>query len=92
LVSIISANSRVKAVGAFAARSSDTFTITGCPFFIGPSPHPCVLVRWVQPNAQSRAVGDFTLNDQSTGLCVAPDQAVQGTALVTFTQAQVAGR
>ena len=36
--------------------------------------------------------GDFTLTEESVGLCVAVDQAVQGTVLIVFTQPQVAGQ
>jgi hypothetical protein len=91
-VSAITSNTQAKAAGAYLLRSSDTFTIGGCPFAIGTTPHPCVQVNWVQPDAQSQVAGDFTLSEQSVGLCVAADQAVQGTVQVTFTQQRVAGR
>jgi hypothetical protein len=90
-VSAITTNTRAKAGGDFLLRSSDTFVISGCPFMIGPSPHPCVQVQWVQPDTRSQVMSDFTLSEQSVGLCVAPDQAVQGTVLVSFTQPQVSG-
>ncbi|MDO8586984.1 MAG: hypothetical protein Q7T82_08080 [Armatimonadota bacterium] len=73
-------------------RSSDTFLVVGCPFFIGTVAHPCVEVRWVQPAAQSKSSGDFDLTEASVGLCVAADQAVQGTAIIQFTQPRVSGR
>ena len=91
-VTIITSNSQVMAGGDFVVRSSDTFMIVGCPFFIGPSPHPCVQVQWVQPAARSQAMGDFTLTEESVGLCVAADQAVQGTVQTVFAQPQVAGQ
>ncbi len=65
--------------------------IAGCPFVLGVVPHPCVQVQWVQPAARSKATGDFTLTEASVGLCVAADQAVQGTVLIVMAQPQVAG-
>jgi hypothetical protein len=72
-------------------RASDTFTIAGCAFFVGPSPHPCMTVEWVQKATQDK-VGDFALTAQSVGLCKAGDQAVQGTVLVVSTQLKAGGR
>jgi hypothetical protein len=91
-VTATSANTKVKVGGDFALRASDTFLIAGCAFVLGPLPHPCVQVQWVQPDVQSQVVGDFTLSEQSVGLCVAADQAVQGSVLINFTQQQVSGR
>ena len=48
--------------------------------------------RWVQPAARSQVLGDNTLTEDSVGLCVAVDQSVQGTVLITFTQPQVMGK
>src|SRR5262249_21351143 len=87
----ICSNTKTKAGGDFVLRSSDTFTIAGCPFVIGIVPHPCVQVQWVQPDTGRQVSSDFTLNESSVGLCVAPDQAVQGTVLVSFTQPQGSG-
>lgn len=90
-VSAITANTRVQAASDFVLRASDTFLIAGCPFVIGPTPHPCVQVQWVQPALRSQVMSDFTLTEESVGLCVAPDMAVQGTVIITFTQPQVSG-
>jgi len=90
-VSVISSNTKTKAGGDFVVRSSDTFLIAGCSFSV-PPPHPCVLVQWVQPDTRSQVMGDFTLSEESLGLCVAADQAVQGTVLVSFTQPRVSGQ
>jgi hypothetical protein len=90
-VTIITSNTRVMAGGDFAVRSSDTFIVVGCPFMLGIIPNPCVQIQWVQPAARSQAMGDFTLTEESVGLCLADDQAVQGTVLIAFTQPQVAG-
>jgi len=90
-VQAISSNTRAMVASGFALRQSDTFVIVGCPFSIGPLFHPCVQVQWVQPAARSQAVSDFTLTEASVGLCVAADQAVQGTVLILATQPQVSG-
>jgi len=90
-VSAITTNTRVQAASSFVLRSSDTFIIAGCPFNISGVPHPCVQVQWVVPSLRSQAMGDFTLTEESVGLCIAPDMAVQGTALITFTQSQASG-
>jgi hypothetical protein len=85
-------NARVKAGGDFLLRSVDTFSIAGCTFVAGVSPHPCVTVNWVQPALKSRAISGSTLTEESVGLCVAADQAVQGTVQVVFTQQRAAGQ
>jgi uncharacterized Zn-binding protein involved in type VI secretion len=90
-VSAISSNTKAKAGGSYILRSSDTFTIAGCPLNVAGAPHPCVQVRWIQPALESKAVSDSTLTASSVGLCVAADQAVQGTVLIQTTQSQVSG-
>ena len=88
----ITTNSRAQAAGDLVLRQSDTFLIAGCQFVAGVVPHPCVQVQWVQAAVQSQAVGDFTLTEESVGLCVAADGAVQGTILINFTQPRVSGQ
>ena len=90
-VSIVSANTRVKVGGDFAATSNDSFLIAGCPLNIGGNLHPCVMVRWVQPDVRSTVLASPTLSEGSIGLCVAADQAVQGTVQVVVTQDRVSG-
>jgi uncharacterized Zn-binding protein involved in type VI secretion len=72
-------------------RGSDTFTIAGCPFPPSGPPHPCVSVNWVQAATKVKHGGDFVLNQASVGLCVAADQAPQGTVVIAATQAQASG-
>jgi hypothetical protein len=91
MVSAISANTRVQAAGGPILRSSDTFLIAGCPLNVAGVLHPCVTVNWVQRDTKSQVIGDFTLSEESVGLCTAADQAVQGTVLITFTQPRVSG-
>jgi len=93
MVNVISSDTKVQAASDFVLRSSDTFLIAGCTFTLPSSgPHPCVQVQWVQSSLKSQAEGDFTLTEESVGLCSAADQAVQGTVLINFTQAQDSGQ
>lgn len=89
-VQVVSSNTKAKAAGNYILRSVDTFIIVGCSFNLI-VPHPCVQVQWVTKALKSKAVGDFILTSQSVGLCVAADQAVQGTVLINSTQSKVAG-
>jgi hypothetical protein len=91
MVNVISSDTSVQAASSFVLRSSDTFIVAGCPFIVALVPHPCVQVQWVQPALKSRVMGDSTLTEESVGLCVAADMAVQGVVLINFTQAQVSG-
>jgi hypothetical protein len=91
-VQAISANTRVRCAGDFALRASDTFLVVGCGFSTpATGPHPCVSVQWVSTATRSKVIGDPPLNDSSVGLCVAADQAVQGTVLIGAVQPRVAG-
>jgi hypothetical protein len=91
IVQAVTGNTRVSVGGAFALRSSDAFTIIGCAFATPGGPHPCIRVQWVQPAARSKVLGEFTLTQASVGLCIAPDEAVQGTVLIVETQSSVSG-
>jgi len=90
-VTATSSNTRAKASN-FLVRMSDTFTIAGCPLTFGPTPHPCVRVQWVKSTLRCQAGGDFLLNQDSVGLCLAADQAPQGTVLIQSTQMRVTGQ
>jgi hypothetical protein len=92
-VSISSTNTHAKAGGSFILRPSDTFTISGCPFTLpGPTAHPCVRVEWVVSALKSKAAGDATLTKDSTGMCMAGDNAPQGTVSVSSTQSSAKGK
>jgi hypothetical protein len=77
--------------GAPVLRGSDMFTIVGCPFPPTGPPHPCVSVNWVVTAQRVKHGGDFVLDESSVGLCVAGDQAAQGTVLIVATQPLVCG-
>jgi hypothetical protein len=90
-VTATSSNTRAKA-GDFLVRMSDTFMIAGCPFTLpSGTPHPCVTVQWVKGAVRGKAGGDFMLTQDSVGLCLAPDQAPQGTVLIQSTQMRASG-
>jgi hypothetical protein len=90
-VQLISTNTRVKAMSDYLMRTSDTFAITNCPLNVAGAPHPCVRVQWVQPTTRSQVQSDSTITKDNVGLCIAGDQAVQGTVTVAFTQPRVTG-
>src|ERR1700730_14389280 len=89
-VTAISSNAHSQAASGAVLRSSDTFTIAGCSFAPGGTPHPCVQVKWFQTDQHSKTDA-FTLSQESVGFCVAGDQAVQGTVIVSSTQARASG-
>lgn len=92
MVSATSSNSVAKADGAYILRGSDTFTIAGCPFTLpSGSPHPCVKVMWQVTAMKHKAAGELCLTSDSTGLCVAADNAPQGTVMIGNTQMKVEG-
>ena len=92
-VSAVTSNAQVKAGGDFVLRQSDTFLVSGCPFVIPPStPQPCLQVQWVQAAVQTQVLNDFVLTEDSVGMCVSAEQAVQGTVLINSTQPQVSGQ
>ncbi len=88
---VVNTNTRVKVDGAFALLATDTYTITGCPFAIGTSPHPCVTIQWTAPAQRVLVDGNPVLLQTSIGLCKAADQLVQGTAIVSGVQTVAKG-
>jgi hypothetical protein len=91
-VTATSSNTRVNAGGSPILRSTDTFVIAGCPFVLVSLPHPCVTVQWLTQDLRSQVLSDSTLSESSVGLCLAADQAPQGSVLVMSTQEQVNGQ
>lgn len=90
-VTIACSNTSTQAGGAYVLRPSDSYTIAGCPFAIGSSPHPCVSVEWIVSDQHTKVAGDATLSSQSVGLCKASDLAPQGTVLITPAQTRAMG-
>lgn len=77
--------------GAPILRGSDTFTIAGCTFAPSGAPHPCVSVNWVSTATRVKHGGNLVLNQASVGLCIAGDQAPQGTVVISATQSHASG-
>jgi hypothetical protein len=48
-------------------------------------------VQWQVADLRSKVAGDFTLSDASVGMCLAADQAPQGTVVIASTQPRVKG-
>jgi hypothetical protein len=90
-VSAASADTSVSTAQGKIVLQTDTFTIAGCPFVIGPNPHPCVQVQWASASIKWTIAGNPPLLDSSSGLCLAADGAPQGSVLVVVTEQQVSG-
>jgi hypothetical protein len=90
-VSISSTNTQAKATAALV-RSTDVFSIAGCPLVIATAPHPCLSVKWTVTTQRTQVKSAPLLNTDSVGLCMAADQAIQGTVLIQSTQSRVDGR
>jgi hypothetical protein len=81
-VQIVSQNTVTKAA-APVALATDQFLIAGCPFVLGSAPHPCVRVEWQATARRVTVQGRAALTDASVGLCLAADNAPQGTVVIS---------
>jgi hypothetical protein len=90
-VQIASSNTKTKGGGDALVRSSDTFTISGCPFIVGTVASPCVTVQWLTTANKVKADSGQTLTKDSSGLCKAATQAPQGSVSIVSTQTKVSG-
>jgi hypothetical protein len=84
-------NSKVKADGQFVLRSTDTFTIGGCPYVRGNTPNPCVRVQWDVHAERHTADSDPSLTQDSVGNCLDGSGGTQGTVVISSTQSRGAG-
>ena len=91
MVNAVTANAKVKADGAFALLSSDTFVVAGCPFMVGTKPQPCLTLQWTGEARSFKVDGTSVLLQTSFGLCKSAEGMVQGVALVTGVQTKVMG-
>jgi hypothetical protein len=88
-VNVVSAASKVDG-GDAVLRSTDTFTISGCPFTLpGPKPSPCLRVQWLVSDVQVKAEGENTLSTDSLGQCLSADMVPQGMITITGPQSRV---
>jgi len=90
-ITAIAASPRVKLGGQPAVTISDNYPIAGCAFNISGGPHPCIEVQWITPAARVKIGGQPAILQNSPGLCVAGDQAPQGSPIVTAGQVRVKG-
>jgi len=89
-VQTISSNARVLVNGMPVATLADQYLVTGCPFTLpNGAPSPCVRVQWLTPAVRVLVNGQPPILNTSTGLCLSPVQAPQGTPIVTVTQPRV---
>jgi hypothetical protein len=74
---------RVLSSGQPLLIQTDLATVAGCPFTLpGPTPSPCVQVRWVSAAVRVRASGIPVLLQSSSSVSLAATQAPQGPATV----------
>ena len=91
MVQITSSNTKAKGGGAFLVRSTDTFVVSGCPFFVGPVASPCVTLQWITTGMKVKADSGQVLTRDNSALCKAATQAPQGTVIINNTQTKVSG-
>jgi hypothetical protein len=91
-ITAITSNMRTNAMGDPILTSSDTFTVAGCPFIIGTMPHPCIQVKWIVSAMRVKVSSNQALTMQSVGLCIAADQAPQGSVIMAYTQVRASGQ
>ncbi len=64
-------NTQLKVDGAFALLESDIHTVVGCPFCaVPPYPSPCISVRWVAGDVQTKVNGVKVLVETSQGFTI----------------------
>ena len=84
-------NTRVRADGTPILRSTDTFTIAGCPYVIGTVSSPCVRVQWDVHAERHTSQSDPSLTIDSVGLCLSGAGGTQGTVVISSTQSRASG-
>jgi hypothetical protein len=88
-ITAITANSRVLLGGAPALLQTDTFTVAGCAFSVGPKPQPCILARWLVVATRVTVMGQPLVIQAGTGLCFSAEQIPQGPPTVLAAQPRV---
>ena len=68
---------------------SDIHMVTGCPFFIGLKPSPCIRIEWTAGASNATIGGTKVLVRSSVGKCINAEGAVQGVAIIVQTQMKV---
>jgi hypothetical protein len=76
-------NTHLMAGGAPALTMADVHMIAGCPFVIVLKPSPCLRIQWVTGSTRLKVNGVPVLTLASVGLCLSPEQAPQGPAIIS---------
>ena len=80
-------NPRVKVGGQPVVTQSGAYSVSGCPFMVGPSPMPCVTAQWVVAATRVKAGGQPVLLQDGQAVCTP-----NGTGLnILVTQVRVKG-
>ena len=90
-VMVNNTNSRLRVDGKYALLVDDIYTIVGCSFMMGNTPHPCTVVEWQAPAQRIKVNGRGVLLETSIGMCKAADQMIQGKVMITGVQKRVKG-
>ena len=89
---LITGNARVSADSGQVLLQTDVHPIAGCPFTIGTKPSPCLRIEWTVAAAQVTVDGTPVLDQSSVGLCLSPENAPQGVAIIVNTQQKASAR
>lgn len=87
-VNLFTSNTVALADNAPALLLTDVHTVSGCPFFVGPKPQPCVTVRWMVGASQAKVHGVPVLLQNSVGICFSAEQIPQGSPVIVQVQQQ----
>ena len=87
--SLSTSNYRTKAEGTEVLLETDIHMVSGCPFYQGSNPSPCVRIEWSGGSTKVKVDGVPVLKRESTGTCYSAANAVQGTAIIVNTQMKV---
>lgn len=88
---VVTTNGRVKVSGNYVVLQSDQCLISGCTFYSGSNPSPCLTVKWLVPATRVKVMGQPVLLKTSQGLTQNPAQAPQGAPQIKVTQPRVKG-
>lgn len=90
-ISVVPGSARVKLGGQQAATQADSYLVSGCPFFVGQKPQPCVRVQWMVTSTRVKIGSQGVLLQSSTGVCQSAEQIPQGPPVIVNTQSRVRG-
>jgi hypothetical protein len=86
---LFTANADVMVDGAPVLLETDVHPVVACPFTIGLKYSPCVQIRWSGGAARAGINGVPALVQSSIGVCLSPEGAPQGVAVIASIQPKV---